>query len=97
MMNKLKKASVRTEAFCVVREAGLEPARPEWTLEPEFIFIRFGMYRRVSLSTAKAVENTDFLALFDRKASNHARCKKPALCWMFVGCFYRIHSTKEFM
>ena len=35
MMNKLKKASVRTEAFCVVREAGLEPARPEWTLEPE--------------------------------------------------------------
>ena len=27
----------------VVREAGVEPARPEWTLEPEYVFIPFVM------------------------------------------------------
>ena len=31
--NPLKRC--RFKGFCLVREAGVEPARPEWTLEPE--------------------------------------------------------------
>ena len=34
-------------AFFVVREAGVEPARPEWTLEPELKKERFSLYREV--------------------------------------------------
>lgn len=31
-----KKRDIRKDvSFLLVREAGLEPARPEWTLEPE--------------------------------------------------------------
>ena len=30
-----KKDTTKVVSFFLVREAGLEPARPEWTLEPE--------------------------------------------------------------
>ena len=70
-----------------MREAGLEPARPEWTLEPEFDLDRYGMCRIVSLSTAQTVENTSFFELFARKSSTRARCKKSAVRWMFVDVF----------
>ena len=48
----------------MVREAGLEPARPEWTLEPELKQDRFGMCRQVFLSAAQSVENTGFFRFF---------------------------------
>ena len=38
---------LRFRAFSLVREAGVEPARPEWTLEPELKKERFSLYREV--------------------------------------------------
>jgi len=49
----------------LVREAGLEPARPEWTLEPEFEKNRSSAYRDVPLCTVK---NLDFSSFFGRRA-----------------------------
>ena len=87
--------SVRTW-IAQVCEAGLEPARPEWTLEPELDLDRYGMCRIVSPSTPQTVEKTSFFELFARKSSTRARCKKSTVRWMFVGCFYRRHPRKEF-
>ena len=92
---KKKPQTIRFEAY-LVREAGLEPARPEWTLEPELDLDRYGMCRIVSPSTPQTVENTSFFELFARKSSTRARCKKSTVRWMFVGCFYRRHPRKEF-
>ena len=64
----------------LVREAGLEPVRPEWTLEPEFEKIRSSAYRGVSSRTAK---NLDFSSFFGHRAcdaNNRARCKKSVVC-----------------
>ena len=64
----------------MVREAGLEPARPEWTLEPEFEKNRSSAYRGVSPRTAK---NLDFSSFFGHRAcnaNNRARCKKSVVC-----------------
>jgi len=44
----------------LVREAGLEPARPEWTLEPEFEKIRSSEYRDVPPRTAKSLGFSGF-------------------------------------
>ena len=93
------KNPLKTQCFQgikLVREAGLEPARPEWTLEPELDLDRYGMCRIVSPSTPQTVENTSFFELFARKSSTRARCKKSTVRWMFVGCFYRRHPRKEF-
>ena len=62
--------------FKLVREAGLEPARPEWTLEPELKNYRFNTYRQVLLCIAQSVENTGFFESFPRNANNRARCRK---------------------
>ena len=51
----------------MVREAGLEPARPEWTLEPERKKVRFSTYRQVLLRIAQSVEKTGFLIFFPAK------------------------------
>jgi len=59
-----------------VREAGLEPARPEWTLEPERKKVRFSMCRQVLLRIAQTVENTGFFENFNLKPSNRAGCRK---------------------
>ena len=50
--------------YFLVREAGLEPARPEWTLEPEFFQYRFDMCRGVPLNAVQPVENTGFFGTF---------------------------------
>ena len=44
----------------MVREAGLEPARPEWTLEPEFEKNRSSAYRAVPPRTAKNLDFSGF-------------------------------------
>ena len=44
----------------MVRDAGLEPARPEWTLEPESRKIRSSAYREVSPRTAKSLDISSF-------------------------------------
>ncbi len=36
----------------MVREAGVEPARPEWTLEPELMKSRFRLYREADSDAA---------------------------------------------
>ena len=64
----------------VVREAGLEPARPEWTLEPEFEKIRSSAYRAVSPRTAKSLDFSGFFGSHACKFSNRARCKKTVVC-----------------
>ena len=64
----------------MVREAGLEPARPEWTLEPEFEKIRSSAYRSVSPRTAKSLDISSFFGPHPCKPNSRARCKKPVVC-----------------
>ena len=65
-----------------MREAGLEPARPEWTLEPELKNYRFNTYRQVLLSVAQSVENTGFFVFsHETRIQQDIQQKRQ-----FVGC-----------
>ena len=44
----------------MVREAGVEPARPEWTLEPELKKERFSLYREGYSDAVKSLVKSGF-------------------------------------
>ena len=73
----------------MVREAGLEPARPEWTLEPELDLDRYGMCRIVSPSTPQTVENTSFLNFSPANPAPAPDAKNQ----QFVGCLLDVFTA----
>ena len=70
----------------MVREAGVEPARPEWTLEPELKKSRFNLYQGVNPDAVKSFVNSWFFGTKTPKALSYRLMRKIDslldVCWM---------------
>ena len=71
----------------MVREAGVEPARPEWTLEPELKKERFSLYRKVDSDAVKSLVKSRFSGHQGPKLQTPLLMQKISslldVCWIF--------------
>ena len=84
----------------MVREAGVEPARPEWTLEPELKKERFSLYREVDSDAVKYLVKSGFSGHQGSKIQASQLMRKNSslldVCWMFNSAHLHRKKTIHF-
>lgn len=79
-----------------MREAGVEPACPEWTLEPELKKERFNLCRKVDSDAVKSLVKSRFSGLRGPETQAYKLMQKNSslldVCWMFYSA--HLHQKK---